>query len=179
MPDTFRQLTVSPAEPAQLSLVVEILDEAAGWLIQRGIEQWPDRFLPGWVAGSVSAGDTFLAWRDGVALGTVTLERSDQLWTDGAGAGYVHRLATRRGTTGLGAELLGWAARTTRRRGHTRLRLDCVAHNRRLCAYYEAAGFAARGTVTVGGFPGQRIAGAATALETRYELMLSADEPVR
>lgn len=58
---------------------------------------------------------------------------------------------------GVGAQLLDWAAEETIRQGRHFLRLDCVATNRRLRSYYEAAGFQARGDVEVGGAPGQRI----------------------
>jgi len=171
-------VAVSPAEPAQLDLVLAILDEAAGWLASRGVEQWPARFRPEWVVEQVAAGYTWLAWVDGAAVGTVTLDWDDPLWTDGIGAGYVHRLAVRRGAAGLGRALLDWAGRATRQHGHDRLRLDCVARNRRLCRYYEAAGFAARGTALVGGAPGQRIAGGDRTLVARFEKVLD-QRPLR
>ena len=56
-----------------------------------------------------------------------------------------------RAASGLGAVILGWAARIARQQGREALRLDCVASNGRLRAYYEAAGFVHRGDVTVAG----------------------------
>jgi hypothetical protein len=69
----------------------------------------------------------------------------------------VHRIAVRRQAAGLGAVILGWAAAVARERDLEALRLDCVASNGRLRAYYEAAGFAHRGDATVVGAPGQRL----------------------
>jgi hypothetical protein len=52
------------------------------------------------------------------------------------------------------------------------VRLDCVASNGRLRAYYEAAGFIHRGDVTVAGAPGQRLAEGPVTVVSRYELRL-------
>lgn len=172
-------VTVLRARPDQVPQVLGVLDEAAGWLAGRGIAQWPDRFVAEWVAGQVAAGYTWLAWRGDAAVGTVTLDWGDPLWTDKTSAGYVHRLAVRRGAAGLGARLLGWAAERTRERGYDRLRLDCVTHNHGLRAYYEAAGFVARGDVTVGGAPGQRADDGPRTAVTRYELVWSDHRPLR
>jgi hypothetical protein len=83
-------------------------------------------------------------------------------------------MAVRREAAGLGAAILAWAADAARRHGRTALRLDCVASNDRLRAYYEAAGFVHRGDVTVAGAPGQRLAVGPTVLVSRYELRLDA-----
>lgn len=37
------------ARPGQLADVLTVLDEAAAWLQERGIEQWPPHFEPSWV----------------------------------------------------------------------------------------------------------------------------------
>jgi hypothetical protein len=83
-------------------------------------------------------------------------------------------LAVRRGYPGLGAALLGWAAESVRDAGRRFVRLDCVAGNPRLRAYYEAAGFAHRGDVAVGGAPGElvdrgRPIGGHVTVVSRYE----------
>ena len=78
----------------------------------------------------------------------------------------------RRQAAGLGAVILAWAADAARQRGCEALRLDCVAFNPRLRAYYEAAGFVHRGDVTVAGAPGQRLDTGPTVLVSRYELPL-------
>ncbi|HVX42477.1 MAG TPA: GNAT family N-acetyltransferase [Mycobacteriales bacterium] len=156
-----------------VSEVLAVLDEAAGWLRSRGVRQWPARFDAGWITPAITRGETHLVRRDGELAATVTLDWSDPLWDDRAGeAGYVHRMAVRRSAAGIGGALLSWAAETTRRRGRTLLRLDCVAGNDRLRRYYESAGFRHRGDVPVAGAPGQRLATGNTTIVSRYELSL-------
>jgi len=163
------------AAPAQLDDVLSVLNEAAAWLHARGVSQWPERFEPSWVEGAIGRGETWLVSVDGTLSGTVTLDWSDPIWSDaGDAAAYLHRMAVRRAAAGLGAAILTWAKDAARRHGRTALRLDCVASNDRLRAYYEAAGFVHRGDVTVAGAPGQRLDTGPTVLVSRYELRLDA-----
>ena len=76
-------------------------------------------------------------------MATITLQRNDELvWgPQPDDAGYVHRLAVRRGAAGVGAELLAWAERETRAAGRDFLRLDCWSENAHLREYYESNGF--------------------------------------
>jgi RimJ/RimL family protein N-acetyltransferase len=152
-----------PARPDQLPEVVALLEEASAWLRSRGIDQWPERFPPAWLEPAITRTETWLVLVNGVITGTTTLTWSDPLWDDlGGQAGYVHRLATRRTAPGLGAAVLTWAADVTRRFGRRSLRLDCLATNTALCAYYEKAGFVSRGDKLLG-----------DAMVTRYELDVS------
>ncbi|MFY7069688.1 GNAT family N-acetyltransferase [Nocardiopsis changdeensis] len=162
------------ASDDRIDEVLEVLDEAAAWLGARGIDQWPPRFDAEWVAGAVSRGETWLVGAGGEVAGTITLDWDDPLWSDlGGAAGYVHRMAVRRRAAGLGSVMLGWASGAARRHGAEALRLDCVASNARLRAYYEARGFVHRGDVAVGGAPGQRAGGGPVTRVSRYELRLS------
>ncbi len=162
------------AAPGQADEVLAVLDEAAAWLQERGVEQWPSRFEPSWVEGAVSRGETWLVLAGGTVSGTVTLDHSDPVWDGLPGAAlYVHRMAVRRSASGLGTVILDWAAGVARRQGREALRLDCVAANGRLRAYYEAAGFAHRGDVTVAGAPGQRLDEGPVTVVSRYEQPLA------
>ncbi len=166
------------AEPGQEDEVLAVLDESAAWLVAQGVRQWPGRFERAWIEPAILRGETWLVEVEGEVAATVTLDWADALWEDDGQAGYVHRMAVRRHAAGLGAEVLRWAADVTRAAGRSFLRLDCVASNRRLRAYYESAGFAYRGDVTVGGAPGQRESGGPATLVSRYELPLDpADLP--
>ena len=110
---------------------------------------------------------------DGAIGATVTVNWSDPVWADAAGsAAYLHRMAVRRTQAGLGPVILAWAADIARQHDCDALRLDCVASNGRLRAYYEAAGFAHRGDVTVGGAPGQRLDEGPVTEVSRYEMPL-------
>ena len=133
-----------------LDEVLAILNSAASWLSLKGVEQWPDRFNADQVLPTIMQGHTWLARLDGEAAGTITISWSDILWDSrNDDAGYVHRLAVLRSAPGLGLRLLEWAAETVRLRGRYFLRLDCVATNRRLRMFYEAAGFRHCGDVSV------------------------------
>jgi hypothetical protein len=161
------------AAPGQAAEVLAVLDEAAAWLQGRGVGQWPPRFEQSWVEGAVERGETWLAIAGERVSGTVTLDVSDPVWDGVPGAAlYIHRMAVRRSAAGLGAVILGWAAGVARRQGRTALRLDCVASNGRLRAYYEKAGFAHCGDVTVAGAPGQRLDEGPVTVVSRYEQRL-------
>jgi GNAT superfamily N-acetyltransferase len=124
------------ASPADIDDVLEILNEAARWLASRGINQWRvDGFPRDLIAGDISRGEVFLARRDRRAVGTFTLQWSDeQFWPGSAdAAGYVHRIAVRREARGLGIELLKFAERATAATGGKLLRLDCFSGNSVLC----------------------------------------------
>ncbi len=158
----------------QVGDVLRVLDEAAGWLRGRGIEQWPSRFEPSWVAGAIGRGETWLVEVGGRFAATVTVDWSDAVWDGMPGnAAYLHRMAVCRRSAGLGPVILAWAADLARQHGRDALRLDCVASNGRLRAYYEAAGFVFRGDAVVGGAPGQRLAGGPVTVVSRYELALA------
>jgi hypothetical protein len=161
------------AAPGQATEVLAVLDEAAAWLRGRGVRQWPPRFEPSWVEGAVERGETWLAMAGERVSGTVTLDVSDPVWDGVPGAAlYLHRMAVRRPAAGLGAVILGWAAGVARGQGRAALRLDCVASNGRLRAYYERAGFAHCGDVTVAGAPGQRLDEGPATVVSRYEQRL-------
>jgi hypothetical protein len=163
------------AGPGQVPDVLAVLDEAAAWLRDRGVGQWPPRFEPSWVEGAVRRGETWLAVAGGAVRGTVTLDDADPVWDDvpAASALYVHRMAVRRPAAGLGAVILEWADGVARAQGRAALRLDCVAANGRLRAYYEAAGFAHRGDAAVAGAPGQRLDEGPVTVVSRYERPLA------
>ena len=160
------------AAPGQVDEVLAVLDEASAWLQERGVEQWPSRFEPSWVEGAVSRGETWLALAGGTVSGTVTLARLPTLYGTACPApppctftGWPcaarHRASARSSWDGRPA--------SQRQQGREALRLDCVAANGRLRAYYEAAGFVHRGDVTVAGAPGQRLDEGPVTVVSRYE----------
>ncbi len=158
------------ATSADVAEVLAVLDRAAARLAAAGIRQWPPRFAAEWVTPAVERGETWLVRAGGRTAATVTLDWSDPLWSDHEGrAGYVHRMAVDRWAAGTGRAVLAWAADRARTEGAAALRLDCVAANPGLRAYYEAAGFHHRGDVEVGGAPGQRTGGGTRTLVSRYE----------
>lgn len=139
------------ARPDDIEVVLAVLGDAARWLRDRGVEQWPDRFPAEWVMPAIERGETWLAEVDGETVGTLVVQWDDPIFWAGypADAGYLHRLAVSRPGRGHGGPLLRWAERHATVNGKAFLRLDCVASNAALCAYYERAGYARVGDVTV------------------------------
>ena len=140
-------MEIRRAALANLGLVASILEEAAAWQRARGIRQWPARVAVEDLACQLETCDWYLAWDGPEAVGTLTLQRSDPaVWGDRPpDALYLHRLAVRRSHAGRGRELLAFAERTAAEAGRRYLRLDCMAANAGLRAYYERAGYAHRG----------------------------------
>jgi len=142
-------LEIRRAEPDELDEVVSILSEAARWLLERGIRQWPDPFPRDRAAALLERGSFYLALLDGQPVAAFAL-----LWSDPAfwgeqppNAGYVHAVAVRRAYAGrgIGERLLEWAEGQTAAAGRVYLRLDCMSNNEVLRAYYERLGFEQRG----------------------------------
>jgi ribosomal protein S18 acetylase RimI-like enzyme len=139
-------VTIERATPEDADTFVEIHEEAARWLWEQGIRQWqPGVFQKAWIADPIERGELYLATRGTEALGTVMLQWSDE-YTWGkrpSDAGYIHGLRVRRSVAGqgLGRAMLRWAEREIARAGRSIARLDCIASNQRLCAYYLAAGY--------------------------------------
>jgi len=131
--------------------VLAVLAEASAWLGERSVDQWPDRFPTGWVLPAIEAGETWLAELEGQIVGTLVVQWEDPLFWAGypTDAGYLHRLAVRRHGAGLGGRVLRWAERHASGAGKSYLRLDCVASNESLRAYYERAAYEYVGDVTV------------------------------
>jgi ribosomal protein S18 acetylase RimI-like enzyme len=149
-------LDVRRAEPEELDEVVGILSEAARWLLERGIQQWPDPFPRERAAPLVDRGEFYLARIDGEPVATFAL-----LWSDPAFwgeqppvAGYVHAIAVRRtyAGQGLGERLLEWAEEQIATSGRELLRLDCMSDNAALREYYERLGFEPQGEAQIDDF---------------------------
>jgi GNAT superfamily N-acetyltransferase len=150
--DHSARVNVRPARPEEVAIVLDVLADASAWLQARGIKQWPERFDASWVMPAIERGETWLAEAEREVVGTLVVEWEDELCWAGypADAGYLHRLAVRRRESGLGGQLLRWAEEHTAAAGKPFLRLDCVAWNDPLRAYYERAGYEYVGDVTVG-----------------------------
>jgi GNAT superfamily N-acetyltransferase len=147
-------LEVVQAGESEVDEIVDVLSEAASWLVARGIEQWPDPFPRDRVERLVRYGAFYVARIAGETAGTLALLWSDPLfWGEQPPvAGYVHAIAVRREFAGIGPKLLDWAAQRVREAGRELLRLDCLSENAALRAYYERHGFVHRCDTTVDDF---------------------------
>jgi ribosomal protein S18 acetylase RimI-like enzyme len=153
------KLVIRPAIPIELHTVMAILSDAADWLKTKGIDQWqspPPLALWDFMAREIEVGHIYLVQRqtDSAALATFRLTWIDaELWDDAHGranAGYVYTLATSAQAkgTGLGKKILSWIGGYVGRQGKSRLRLDCMANNPAIRAYYTRLGFEYRGQKT-------------------------------
>jgi protein-tyrosine phosphatase len=156
-----RTFTLARAQASDADAILAILEDAARWLEARGIDQWhPGDFLRVSLLGMIARGVVYLArgesdmGNEGDPAGTLTVQWEDvPTWGEmPPDAAYVHGFAVRRayGGLGLGRALLDWAARQAVAAGKAYLRLDCLATNPPLRAYYERAGFVLRGLVDEG-----------------------------
>ncbi len=153
-------LSVDQASPDELPLVLELLDEAARWLNQRGIKQWPARFTGAedWrierIRAYIENGHTWLVRINAIAVATFTLSAADpdyaDGWPDGPDTGlYIYRMAIRREFAGhdIGGHILDRSSARAAALGYRWLRLDCHRDNLALQGYYTAHGFERVGTL--------------------------------
>ena len=154
-PPVYR-LEVAVAQSGELAQYVDLLEEAGSWLWQRGIRQWEPgshRAQRPRLARDIERGAVRLV-RIGTRLAAGVIldwQRSTQrstVWNGFEGeAGYLYKLVVARACAGrgVGAALLRHCEDETRLEGRPFVRLDCWSGNARLRAYYENAGYAARG----------------------------------
>jgi ribosomal protein S18 acetylase RimI-like enzyme len=142
---TFPDVEVRPATSADLPGILGSLTSAARWSRERGEHGWPVPFPEENVRPSLERGELYVAIRGGEVGGSFVLRWEDPaFWgPQPPVAGYLHQLAVRRDRPlrGLGRLLVGHAEGLVRSKGRARIRLDCVATNPSIIAYYTALGF--------------------------------------
>ncbi|WP_338692580.1 GNAT family N-acetyltransferase [Streptomyces sp. Q6] len=134
------------ADDTDLATLVRLRDDAARWMLAQGITgQWqPGQLDENHFRQSMARGEVWLAEADDRVAGAweVWWEDEDAWGSQPPVAGYVHRLMVDRGTRpGTGRLLLSAAERRVAAAGRTLVRLDCLADNARLNAYYLDAGY--------------------------------------
>jgi GNAT superfamily N-acetyltransferase len=148
-------LRIISAQCEDLGRYVDLLEEVAKWLAQRGINQWRPgsfRLSASYYAESIRRGEVQLAFCGDALVGTLRLLlREPIVWPEIAedDAVYVYNLAVRRkwANQQLGSRLLEWASHRALVLGRTCVRLDCVAKSTFLRDYYTRAGFVDRGEI--------------------------------
>ena len=149
---------IRPAASGDAGAILTVSDEAAAWLVGRGLTgQWgaePPSSEPVFVArvsSWIADGEAVVAVDpDGevqayAVTGSFPPPYMDPIVATRAveDAYYVYTVASRMrpGSRGAGRGLLLWALEQARALGVTYLRLDCWAENARLRAYYRDLGF--------------------------------------
>lgn len=140
---------LEPARVEDAEDLVALRDACARWQQARGVRQWTPGEVPvDVVRDQVRAGEWFLHRVDGGVRAAIRRLWSDPLvWPDLLPAGYLHGFMVDRAHAGagLGGSVLRWAEDHVRASGRDVVRLDCVATNHVLRAYYRARGYAERG----------------------------------
>jgi len=144
---------IRQALPGDLSAVSRILEDAARWLHDRGIDQWPPG-LPSLssdrIRAQIARGETYLVVSDRgdpIATIAVAADGDPDYWSAAElaePAVYVSKAAVvrSRGGEGLGGLILRWVVDQAAVRGARWVRLDISKTNPALQAYYRARGWA-------------------------------------
>ncbi|MFE6973054.1 GNAT family N-acetyltransferase [Streptomyces sp. NPDC057682] len=141
------ELRFRPARDTDLASLVRLRDDAARRLLARGVTgQWqPGELGPDHFRQIMETGEVWLAESGGRAVGAWELWWQDEdAWgPQSLSAGYVHRLMVDHATVppGTGRRLLHAAEDRIAETGRTLVRLDCLAGNEPLTAYYLDAGY--------------------------------------
>ena len=148
-------LNIVSARTEDLGRYLDLLEAVAAWLDARGIKQWSPgnvRLSAEYYAQSIKRDEVQLAFVGDELVGTLRLLLHEPLvWPDVVAddAVYVYNLAVKRAWAdrGFGSRLLEWAGQRAASLGKTCVRLDCLADNEFLRAYYRQAGFDERGEI--------------------------------
>ncbi|MFC5723501.1 GNAT family N-acetyltransferase [Streptomyces gamaensis] len=150
-------MIITPAEPRDLSKLLDFREEAAAWLRELGSDQWSRPYPADRLLATIHSGTVFML-RDGQAtVGTVTLtpEAEEGLWSERELAEpsmFINKLTVAREYAGqnVGGRLLDWAGDRAYRAGARWLRLDAWTTNEALQKYYLQQGFTHVRTVREG-----------------------------
>ncbi|MCR2806588.1 GNAT family N-acetyltransferase [Paenibacillus soyae] len=145
------------ATPDDADGIRSLLVEAAHWIRgAHGFWQWrEEHFASEIVEAFVRDNEVFVAFIGDELVGCFSVHWTyEEIWGERwhDDAGYVHRLCVSRSRKGegIGRVLLRYAEAYIRERGKNWLRLDCMADNPSLNAYYESLGFAILGRFDAG-----------------------------
>jgi GNAT superfamily N-acetyltransferase len=137
------------ASTDQLSEMYALLEERSAWLRGKALAQWSSRYPIERFMREIAAGHVWYWKANEAVAATVTLypTRPDyyppHVWNDAGRGWYVARLAvtTRLAGQGIGRRLVAQIEHDATIEGLHVLRLDVVASNPFLEAYYTAVGF--------------------------------------
>ncbi len=128
------------------SLAIEIMREAAAWLIETGKPLWRlEDLTEHKILAGITKEDVYVGWAADKAAAAMILQWSDPFFWPQAkdDSGYIHKLVVRRrfAGTNVSRQMVEWAKQEARRRGKEYLRLDCAGDRPKLCSFHESLGF--------------------------------------
>ena len=152
-------LTLRKAAPDEIGTGFCLLEEAAAWLGEQGVDLWqewlwpdpPEHFVS-WVKQGFDDNEFYFVYDEsGELVGMFRLQYYDvTFWGehmektgDRSAAGYIHSFTTRRRLKGnrIGYSILEMIEQILLEQDIHLLRLDCVSHDKKLREYYEGFGF--------------------------------------
>jgi ribosomal protein S18 acetylase RimI-like enzyme len=157
--------TIRLAKPCEQSIVIDLIEEAAGWLRGKGTDQWAEPWpsreaRDERVRKGLERDETWLVLDGRTPAATMTICQTPipHVWRkkDAGEAVYVHRLVVGRAYAGrdLGGTMIDWAVqRELDKRPVEWVRVDVWTDNEGLHAYYEKQGFTRCGTCPDRGYP--------------------------
>lgn len=158
-----RVFTISRGDLEDLPAVLALLDEAVGWLVERGqigqwgTEPWSQRAdASGQIRSMIAQGELWLAETAGEPTGALVVgEAPRHVPPVDRPELYINLLVTsrRHAGEGIGARLLQTAVE--RAEGKDLLRVDCWAGSPKLVGWYESQGFRRSGGFETRGWRGQ------------------------
>ena len=140
-------VSVRQATLEDLSIVSNILNEAALWLEKQNMALWgEDEVSLRILLPEIQSGLFYIAFCKDSAAGVVKFQTEVFLfWSDipHQDSAFIHRLAVRRSFANgsISTALMRWAVEHSRKLGKRYLRLDCAADRPRLRSVYERFGF--------------------------------------
>ncbi|MGI4856647.1 MAG: GNAT family N-acetyltransferase [Janthinobacterium lividum] len=144
--------SIRRATPEDVPILTQIRNDAHAKKVSYCDYAWGkegDGFSESWVRHNVAEREVYVVELEGTMVGTFSLALGeDSHWEPSEPtAGYVHGLSVRRDFNGrgLGRYMLDWCAEKMSSLNRLFVRLDCPAHNVKLCAYYESLGFTCTG----------------------------------
>lgn len=140
--------SIRRATAEDVLVLTQIRNEAHTWKLAHRDYAWGkegDGVSERWMRNTVAQKEVYVVELDGTPAGMFSLDLDDeQRWGPQEPiAAYVHGLSVRTGFNGrgLGGFMLDCCASKVRGLNRRYVRLDCPAHNGKLCAWYESLGF--------------------------------------
>ena len=151
-----------PCPVDEVSDAIQIYVRRIEWMDAKKLRHWNtlgyfNFYPPSYFEERSRRGELFVYRNEtGAIIGAVALTDSDESWSDGASAYYVHNLVTDPSVRGVGRTMMNLVLAKARADGKRFLRLDCDASSAFLNRYYEELGFKPVGECAYGPYRGVR-----------------------
>lgn len=146
------EITFKKATKTDLGSLLQVLKEAAQKISKKRIDHWqywidPPTEKVNWVKEGIANGEYFFINHKGDSLGIIRILDQDRVYWSASQnrdrAKYIHSLVIFEAYNGkgMGQKVIEAVTSLARKENCSYLRLDCDAHNSKLCQYYEKQGF--------------------------------------